>query len=91
MTTIRSRMMHRILRLHAQAMLNLNRIYAANPHAVAMQVYAAGLVYPNILGSSLSCHHPGRRCPKKLAAVYREIPMDPGEVPTLYSCPGHGA
>ena len=25
--------------------LNLNRIYAANPNAVAMQVYAAGLVY----------------------------------------------
>ncbi|HME91750.1 MAG TPA: transposase, partial [Myxococcaceae bacterium] len=25
--------------------LNLNRLYAANPHAVAMQVYAAGLVY----------------------------------------------
>jgi hypothetical protein len=68
MTTIRSRMMHRILRLHAQAMLNLNRMNAANPHAVAMQVYAAG-VYPNSLGSSLSCNHPGRRCPKKSAAV----------------------
>jgi hypothetical protein len=25
--------------------LNLNRVYAANPNAVAMQVYAAGLVY----------------------------------------------
>ncbi len=25
--------------------LNLNRLYAANPNAVAMQVYAAGLVY----------------------------------------------
>jgi len=25
--------------------LNLNRVYAANPHAVAMQVFAAGLVY----------------------------------------------
>jgi hypothetical protein len=25
--------------------LNLNRIYAANPNAVAMQVYAAGIVY----------------------------------------------
>jgi hypothetical protein len=25
--------------------LNLNRLYAANPHAVAMQVYAAALVY----------------------------------------------
>ena len=25
--------------------LNLNRIYAANPNAVAMQVYAAALVY----------------------------------------------
>jgi Transposase DDE domain len=28
-----------------KTVLNLNRIYAANPHAVAMQVYAAGLVY----------------------------------------------
>ena len=28
-----------------KAVLNLNRLYAANPHAVAMQVYAAGLVY----------------------------------------------
>ena len=26
-------------------MLNLHRVYAATPHAVAMQVYAAGLVY----------------------------------------------
>src|SRR5712691_10654329 len=25
--------------------LNLNRLYAANPHAVAMQVYAAAIVY----------------------------------------------
>jgi hypothetical protein len=28
-----------------KTVLNLNRVYAANPNAVAMQVYAAGLVY----------------------------------------------
>lgn len=28
-----------------KAVLNLNRLYAANPNAVAMQVYAAGMVY----------------------------------------------
>jgi len=28
-----------------KAVLDLNRLYAAHPHAVAMQVYAAGLVY----------------------------------------------
>jgi hypothetical protein len=28
-----------------KTVLNLNRVYAANPNAVAIQVYAAGLVY----------------------------------------------
>lgn len=37
----------RIERMHfdLKEVLNLNRIYAGNPNAVAMQVYAAGIVY----------------------------------------------
>lgn len=63
--------------------LNLNRIYAANPNAVAMQVYAAGIVYNAMrvaqseaatqLGLPPEEISPAKLFPRLAAATYRYL------------------
>ena len=66
---------------YLKEVLNLNRIYAANPNAVAMQVYAAEIVYNALRVAQGSCGRRRDRARRDLAGEV--LPQDGRCLPDL--------